>query len=243
MADVKISALPVSTTPLAGTEVLPVVQSGATVQVSVANLTAGRAVSASSLNVTGVSTLTGGAVIQGLSAGLGANAVANNTVFGVNALKNAGLTGAGNTAFGTTALFSNASGANNVANGASSLFANSDGNNNTANGALSLFSNVSGNNNLALGYNAGYAITGNNNTIIGSVAGTAGLSDTVIIAAGTTERLRIDSLGNSISSPTATPPTLATNGQMVINFTSNTNLRISVRGSDGTTRVANITLT
>ena len=52
MADVKISALPASTTPLAGTEVLPVVQSGATVQVSVANLTAGRAVSALSLSLT-----------------------------------------------------------------------------------------------------------------------------------------------------------------------------------------------
>ena len=52
MADVKISALPASTTPLAGTEVLPIVQSGATVQVSVANLTAGRAVSASSLSLT-----------------------------------------------------------------------------------------------------------------------------------------------------------------------------------------------
>lgn len=45
MADLKISALPASTTPLAGTEVLPIVQSGTTVQVSVANLTAGRAMS------------------------------------------------------------------------------------------------------------------------------------------------------------------------------------------------------
>jgi len=44
MADVKISGLPASTTPLAGTEVLPIVQSGTTKQVSVANLTAGRAV-------------------------------------------------------------------------------------------------------------------------------------------------------------------------------------------------------
>jgi hypothetical protein len=49
MADTKISALPASTTPLAGTEVLPIVQSGATKQVSVANLTAGRAVSAASV--------------------------------------------------------------------------------------------------------------------------------------------------------------------------------------------------
>jgi hypothetical protein len=53
MADKKISALPAATTPLAGTEVLPVVQSGATDQVSVANLTAGRAVSALSLALTG----------------------------------------------------------------------------------------------------------------------------------------------------------------------------------------------
>jgi len=53
MADKKISALPASTTPLSGTEVLPIVQSGATKQVSVANLTAGREVSASTLNVGG----------------------------------------------------------------------------------------------------------------------------------------------------------------------------------------------
>jgi hypothetical protein len=44
MADTKISALTGATTPLAGTEVLPIVQGGATVKVSVANLTAGRAV-------------------------------------------------------------------------------------------------------------------------------------------------------------------------------------------------------
>jgi hypothetical protein len=49
MADKKISALTAATTPLAGTEVLPIVQSGATVKVSISNVTAGRAVSASSL--------------------------------------------------------------------------------------------------------------------------------------------------------------------------------------------------
>ena len=48
MADTKISGLPASTTPLAGTEVLPIVQSGTTKQVSVANLTAGRAITAAS---------------------------------------------------------------------------------------------------------------------------------------------------------------------------------------------------
>ena len=39
MTDKKISALTTATTPLAGTEVLPIVQSGSTVKVSVANLT------------------------------------------------------------------------------------------------------------------------------------------------------------------------------------------------------------
>ena len=56
------------------------------------------------------------------------------------------------------------------------------------------------------------------------------------------ERMRIDSSGNVISNVTGTAPTLATNSQMVFNLTSNTNLRISVRGTDGTTRTANITL-
>jgi hypothetical protein len=52
MADTKISALPASTTPLAGTEVLPIVQSGVTKQVSVANLTTGRAISATQMTLT-----------------------------------------------------------------------------------------------------------------------------------------------------------------------------------------------
>jgi hypothetical protein len=47
MANTKISALTSSTTPLAGTEVLPIVQSSATVKVAVSDLTAGRSVSMS----------------------------------------------------------------------------------------------------------------------------------------------------------------------------------------------------
>jgi len=52
MADSKISALPSSTTPLAGTEVLPIVQSSTTKQVSVANLTAGRSFDALGMTLT-----------------------------------------------------------------------------------------------------------------------------------------------------------------------------------------------
>ena len=53
MADLKISALTAATTPLAGTEVLPIVQSSTTKQVSVANLTAGRNISAAIITSTG----------------------------------------------------------------------------------------------------------------------------------------------------------------------------------------------
>jgi hypothetical protein len=58
MADLKISQLPSASTPLAGTEVLPIVQSGSTVQVSVNNLTAGKAVSASTVTATTVTATT-----------------------------------------------------------------------------------------------------------------------------------------------------------------------------------------
>jgi len=51
MADKKISALTAASTPLAGTEVLPIVKSGSTVKVSVADLTAGRTFSAASLGL------------------------------------------------------------------------------------------------------------------------------------------------------------------------------------------------
>jgi hypothetical protein len=58
MADLKISQLPAATTPLAGTEVLPIVQAGSTVQVSVNNLTAGKAVAASTVTATTVTATT-----------------------------------------------------------------------------------------------------------------------------------------------------------------------------------------
>jgi hypothetical protein len=50
MADKKISQLSAASTPLAGTEVLPIVQSSATVKVSIDNLTKGKTVLASSFD-------------------------------------------------------------------------------------------------------------------------------------------------------------------------------------------------
>ena len=65
MADVKISALPASTTPLDGTEVLPIVQGTTTKQVSIANVTAGRAVAALSITTATVqATNSGGLALK-----------------------------------------------------------------------------------------------------------------------------------------------------------------------------------
>jgi hypothetical protein len=69
MADLKISQLTGATTPLAGTEVLPIVQSNDTKQVSIANLTAGR-------------TQTSNGIVQG-TAGTGYNFTANTPNAGV----------------------------------------------------------------------------------------------------------------------------------------------------------------
>ena len=55
MTNAKISALTSATTPLAGTEVLPIVQSSTTKQVSIANVTAGRLVDLKSFNLTDTS--------------------------------------------------------------------------------------------------------------------------------------------------------------------------------------------
>lgn len=52
MADLKITQLPAATVPLAGTEVLPIVQSGTTKQVTVNDLTVGKVVSALTVNAT-----------------------------------------------------------------------------------------------------------------------------------------------------------------------------------------------
>ena len=64
----------------------------------------------------------------------------------------------------------------------------------------------------------------------------------LVFFSNNTERARIDSSGNLIQSAPSTAPSLTANGQMVFNLTSDTNLRVSVRGSDGVTRTANITL-
>lgn len=60
MANLAISALTAASTPLAGTEVLPIVQSSATVKVAVSDLTVGRSVTALSYVTTGSTVVANG---------------------------------------------------------------------------------------------------------------------------------------------------------------------------------------
>ena len=139
MANVKISALTSASTPLAGTEVLPIVQSSATVKVAVADLTAGRAISALSLN--------------SLTVGLGAGSVATNTAVGVSALA-ANTTGSNNTAIGNQALTANTTANNNTAVGYQAAYANTTGIYLTAIGAGALDANTTGTRSTAVGESA-----------------------------------------------------------------------------------------
>ena len=55
-------------------------------------------------------------------------------------------------------------------------------------------------------------------------------------------RVQLYDTGHFVTTVPTTPPTLNLNSTAVWNLTSNTNLRVSVRGTDGVTRTANITL-
>jgi hypothetical protein len=71
MADKKISALTAAATPLAGTEVLPIVQSGSTVKVAVSDLTLGRNVSLLGLTATGTTQKLGAVTLADITVQVG----------------------------------------------------------------------------------------------------------------------------------------------------------------------------
>lgn len=70
----------------------------------------------------------------------------------------------------------------------------------------------------------------------GAKLGTSGMRATM------TQSLLLATAGDVVTNVNTAAPALSVNQQMVFALTSNTNLRISVRGTDGTTRTANITL-
>jgi hypothetical protein len=149
------------------------------------------------LTVTGTATIAVDATVNTLTVGRGGGSVEYNTAVGLDALLN-NTVGTGNTAIGVNALLNNTEGIRNIAVGNSALSSNSVGERNTALGDGALINNVTGIRNTAVGQNAGRFIEGDNNTILGAYLGDEGdvtLSDTVIISAGTKERMRIDSQG------------------------------------------------
>jgi hypothetical protein len=97
MADKKISALTAATTPLAGTEVLPIVQSGSTVKVSAADVTAGRAVSMASATISS-GNLSFSSTAQRITGDFSNATVANRVLFqttGTNTFTQVGIVPSG----------------------------------------------------------------------------------------------------------------------------------------------------
>lgn len=171
---------------------------------------------------TSINGLSDGTTSGSFNVGLGASALSSltygtsNSALGYQTLKN-NTTGSENTASGAFALLQNTTGRenictgsytlnrnttgdNNTALGTQSLRQNTTGDNNTASGNEALTSNTTGSYNIGIGRGAGDAITtGSNNTIIGDYAGTTSLSDTVVIAAGSTERLKVTATSFTIN--------------------------------------------
>lgn len=102
-----------------------------------------------------------------------------------------------NTSVGYECL-SEVEGVNNSALGYQAGAVTTSGRNNVFLGYRAGYNNTLGNNNTCVGFNAASGITtGSNNTIIGNSPGAPGLSDTVIIAAGTAEKIKVDSSNNT----------------------------------------------
>jgi hypothetical protein len=196
MSDKKISALPAASVPLAGTEVLPIVQSGTTVKVA-------------SVDITG-----------GVPVGKGAGNIASNTVVGVDALTS-NVSGSSITAIGNGAL-KVCTGIRNTAVGASALTSNTSGIYNAAVGTFALSSVVDGTRNTAIGYAAGNLLNnGSGGVFIGYLAQPQGISDsnTIVIGDGATGNgSNTTTIGNGTTANTIIPAGNATltNGNLVI---------------------------
>ena len=168
MANSKISALTAATTPLAGTETLPVVQSSATTNVTVANLTAGRSVSGSNFVVTSSTIPANGVYLP----------AANSVGIATNSTLQATLNASGNLGLGTTTISAGYGGGNGsftLQNAKSIAFNNASNtwSTTTTGGAITYFTD--------------------NNLYIDAKDSA---SNMIFRVNGATERLRISSTGN-----------------------------------------------
>ena len=154
MSTIAITSLPIVTTSAVG-DVFPLVQNGATSQITNADLF-------NSVNE-----------INGVALGIGPSTSVTNTTIGNDSFL-VNTTGNGNVAVGADSLKANTTGISNVAVGFGAMIANVAGSNNVAMGLLALGA-ATGSFNTAIGRNAGGDISsGAKNTIIGNYSGNGG---------------------------------------------------------------------
>lgn len=202
MADQKISQLTGATTPLAGTEVVPVVQSSTTKKVAVSDLTAGRAVSAAQLDVdnvrvdgntisttntngnltltpngTGLVVSSSDMTVNSLNFGRGKVGDINSVILGYGAGQSLQTGAVLNTNVGAFAAYSTTTGKRQTAVGYGALYSSTTGDLNTAVGYSCMLGNTTGGYNAAVGDLALNAnANGYYNAAVGVYAGTGAVS-------------------------------------------------------------------
>jgi hypothetical protein len=117
-----------------------------------------------------------------------ASGSSQNIAIGIGALKI--TTGSGNFGLGTYALTNNTTGETNIAIGTGAGYNNATGNRNIFIGFDAGKEVITGSSNTFIGPEAGADVTGSSNTIIGRYRGDSSLENTIIIAAGTSQKLR-----------------------------------------------------
>ncbi len=210
----------------------------------------------SNLAIGDSNTLSDPALSGTINIGIGNSSLFNTTTgtsnvgIGPSALR-LNTTGENNIALNYNALAKNVDGDNNVAIGRTALTENVSGGNNIAIGTQTLNSNVSGSKNTCVGAQAGFYLEGNNNTVLGAYKGTAAdatLANTIILSAGTTQRLRIDSTGSLLfggTLPSAPAITLNSSGvidctSLEVSKTNNPSITIDNTGNNTTARAATL---
>jgi hypothetical protein len=111
-----------------------------------------------------------------------------NIAIGIGALKI--TSGSSNFGLGTFALTNNTSGETNIAIGTGAGYNNATGNRNIFIGFDAGSNIITGSSNTFIGAEAGADAISSSNTIIGRIRGDASLESTIIIAAGTVQKLR-----------------------------------------------------
>ena len=175
-----------------------------------------------------------------------------------------GTGGYSNTGVGNAAQYAMAAGYCNSAVGESAQISCTTGRKNTSVGTASLADISTGYNNTAVGNCSGADITtGSGNTIIGTYRGTTALVNNVVLAttSGDTSVSASGDLSVGVvvaqhdaanwtmqgaifqNVSVGTTLTLTANSQLVVEVTSNTLLTFKLKGTDGTTRTATLTLT